>query len=684
MIDYGSLKKDLLEKGSELYDNKELSVASELLGELMDLQLDEESLKTAFFLYSDTKDTDIRKKLTKFTDEKIIERIELLKRLSNINVPETKKKILQLRHLFIELSDDLSVIFIKLAERLSRLKQCYKRKLPELSRIAEECLYLYSPIAHRLGIRKIYTEMEDIAFKVIYPDQYRKIYHRIEKKRPVYKKNLEDMSRQLIKILKENGINATIYSRVKKPYSIYRKIQNKGVSFDEIYDLLALRVITQKIDECYLSLGVVHSNWIPIAGRFRDWVTYPKPNGYRSIQTTIHTRKGHKYEIQIRTEEMHREAEFGSAAHWAYKEGISTKESWIMRLKEFLETDEYFDNPNELFNMFKTEFKRDYIHVLTPKGDIKTLPDGSTPVDFAFSVHTDLGYKLIGARINGRFAKLKTELRSGDVVDVITSNNAKPSLDWLSFVKTSRTRNKIMKWFNKHEREDKISEGKKTFDKLIKRYRNKLEGHIDSPDAKNNLSKLGVKTFDDLYFEIASKGIKASLPLLKKIYPKAFRKDIKSKISADKIRSGEQPRIKVEGMSGLETKLAKCCHPVKGEPIIAYVTKKSEVKIHSKNCKYLKKSSFDKDNFKKAEWIFDDSMQEVSIKVFGEDFNKMLKSSIDVAEDQKLPIISTNRFHAGVRGAGLIVKIQIKGIDELNKFTGKLQKANSIDILKVI
>lgn len=526
--------------------------------------------------------------------------------------------------------------------------------------------------------------MEDIAFMVLFPEDYSKIYHRIEKKRPIFLKNLEDMTKQIAKVLKDNGIEAKINSRVKKPYSIYRKLSNKNVTFDEIFDLMALRVITKKVDDCYLTLGAVHSHWIPIAGRFRDWVTYPKPNGYRSIQTTIHTRSGDKYEIQIRTDEMHREAEYGSAAHWAYKEGVATQDTWIMRLKEFLENDEYFDNPHKLFDLLKSEFKRDYIHVLTPKGDIKTLPEGSTPIDFAFAVHSDLGCKVTGASINGKFAKLKTELKSGDVVDIISSNNATPSLDWLSFVKTSRTRNKIMKWFNKHERENKIIEGKKTYDNLIKRYRNKVHDYLDGTDVKNNLLKLGVKSFDDLYFEISGKGIKPSLQLLKKIYPKAFKKDDdKSKLNKSINRASKEPKIEVEGMDGLVTKLSKCCNPVKGEPIIAYVTKKSEVKIHSKNCQYIKKGTFDKSNFKKAEWVFDDSMQEVSIKVFGDEFNKMLKSAIDAAEDLKLPIISTNRFNAGTRGSGLIMKISIKGIDDLNKYNSKLLNSKHIDKVKV-
>jgi guanosine-3',5'-bis(diphosphate) 3'-pyrophosphohydrolase len=675
MIDHQKEKQEFISKAGSFFEEKALTEASLLLDEIIELQLDLESMRTGFFLYADISHPFKRKELSELIGEKTVQRIELLKRLSGISVPETKKKILKLRQLFVELSDDLSVIFIKLAERLYRLKQCNREKNDSLKRLAEECLYLYAPIAHRLGIRKIYSEMEDISFKVLFPDDYNKIYNRIERKRPKFIKNLEDMTHQLLKVLKEHNIEAKIYSRVKKPYSIFRKLKNKNVTFDEIFDLMALRVITQKVDDCYLTLGVVHSHWIPIAGRFRDWVTYPKPNGYRSIQTTIHTRSGHKYEIQIRTEEMHREAEYGSAAHWAYKEGVVTQDTWIMRLKEFLENDEYFDDPYQLFDLLKSEFKRDFIHVLTPKGDIKTLPEGSTPIDFAFAVHTDLGYKVIGARVNGKFAKLKTELKSGDVVDILSSNNATPSLDWLSFVKTSRTRNKIMKWFNKHERENKIIEGKKTYDALIKRYRNKVQDYLDGSDVKNNLIKLGVRSFDDLYFEIAGKGIKASLQLLKKIYPKAFKKDeAKSQINKGKNKKDFEPKIKVEGMSGLVTKFAKCCNPVKGEPIIAYVTKKSEVKIHSKDCQYIKKGAFDTSNFKKAEWVFDDSMQEVSIKVFGDDFNKMMKTTVDAADDLKLPIISTNRFHAGARGDGLLIRIRIKGIEDLNRFNGKLLK----------
>ncbi len=711
------LNTNILKIGEEIYSQEKIRISNKIVEVVSSLNLDEESLKTAFLISADLSNENVRKKLYDKFGSDFVEKLELFDRISKVSVPDRKKKISSLRKLFIELTNDLSIIFIKLAERLVVLKEAeslseqnisnikqepvYLRRLifgenskrkeniaiPALKeQIAEECLYLYSPIAHRLGIRRIYTEMDDTAFKMLYPKEFKRLEKVVEKKRPVYEKKLYDMKMTLHNLFKKQGLNATIQQRVKRLYSIYLKIRNKGVSLDDIYDLMALRIITNKVENCYQALGIVHSQWIPIEGRFRDWITFPKPNGYRSIQTTIISRTGDKFEIQIRTEEMHREAEYGSAAHWAYKEGFSTADSWISRLKEFLENDEYFDNPYELNELLRSDQQRDHIHVLTPKGDIKTLPEGSTAIDFAFAIHTEVGYGTTGSRINGKFAKLKTPLKSGDVVEVITSKNPNPSRDWLDIVKTSKARSKILIWLKKNEQDQIIEEGKRLWEKFKKRYKDKLDEIDEEKSFKNHLPDIGFKSPEDFYSAAAIKSLKLKPSVIKKLYPSAFKKEIEHKPTPQGKKKEEQkaPGIEVEGMKFLKTKLAKCCHPVKGEPIIGYVTKNNEIKVHSKNCRYYQSGSLDDEKVREAKWLLSDSLQRTRVKVFGCEYDDIVDKIENISKEQKLNIVSLERIPTNNRSNGVLVDIEVKDINQLNLFTDKLRKMKDIDSAKAV
>ncbi len=528
--------------------------------------------------------------------------------------------------------------------------------------------------------------MEDIAFKYLYPDDYRRLKKAVENKAPELNKKLIEMKILIKQNLDKNSIPAQLQSRVKRLYSLFIKLHNKGTNLKEIYDLMALRVITDTIEHCYLTLGIVHRNWIPIEGRFRDWVAFPKPNGYRSIQTTILSRTGDKFEVQIRTREMHKEAEFGSAAHWAYKEGITAEISWIARLKEFLENDEYFNNPAELNELLKGEMKQDFIHVLTPKGEVKTLPEGSSPIDFAYSVHTDLGNKIIGARINGKYAKLKSTLRSGDIVEIITSNTGKPSRDWLNFVKTSKARTKISLWIKKNEKDEIIADGKRQWEKLKKRFKSRLENFDDDKIFKNNLSRTGYKSPDDFFSAIAINSLKCNPPLLKKIYPDAFKKEfIKKEKSSTKSRNSPLiPQIKIEDMKFIQTTLAKCCNPIKGEPIFAYITKNSEIKIHAKRCPYIKYDSLDNDRLKPAEWLDSTSMQKVNLNVTGYNYNKMFSALIDCATDSYVSILAIDKKQLNNELVLINSEIEIKDINHLQNFITKLKNYNCFESIKIL
>lgn len=676
-----NIKSELLDFSSAFYSEKQKKIASDVFDLLQELNLDELSTYAGFLMFSDLSNSLVVNSLSAKFGKIVLQKIELLQRLGNISFPDSKKQITILRKQFIEIADDLSIIFIKLAERLAALRFSETENSSELTKIADECLNLYSPIAHRLGLRVIYQQMDDIAFKYLFPEDYHKLFKAVQKRRDQLEKKLREMNADLALKLRENKIKASIQSRVKRLYSIYLKLKNKGVTFDDVFDLMALRIIVEKIEDCYFVLGIVHSSWVPIEGRFRDWVTYPKPNGYRSIQTTVLNRKGDKLEIQIRTQEMHRQAEFGSAAHWAYKEGeiVKDKTDWIARLKEFLETDEYFNNPYELQELLKSEQKRDFIHVLTPKGDIKTLRKDSTPIDFAYAIHTDLGSKVSGAKVNGKLTKLTTTLKSGDVVEIISSKNAKPSRDWLNYIKTQKARSKILIWLKKHENDQLVADGKRIWEKFKKQYRTKLGNNADEQSFKSNLSNIGFKSPEDFYSAISINSIKCSQTLLRKLYPLAFESKSSKKKINERDSISKPPQIKVEGMKGIETKISRCCNPIKGEPIIAYVTSKSEIKIHSANCPYISSPAFEKEKFKKAEWIASDSVQTTSVKVIGQDYNDMLNYIVDEASGRKIIVKSINKVKSNNKSICLLVEVEVKDIEQLRNFISKLEKSKFID-----
>lgn len=677
-------KEVLSEIAKEIYTNDTESLAKELYDQIISVRLDNKNALTGALSLADISKDNIKKLINEKFGKEIFDRVALLKRIAGIDVSEKGKHLNNLRKSFIQLSDDISIIIIKLAERLVQLRNADRWGHDNLLALSEESLYFYAPIAQMLGIRKIYQEMEDISFKNLYPEDFNQLDMLLNRNMGLYTSKLSEMRADLEKAIKDNKINARIQSRVKRPYSIYRKLVKQKITFDKIYDLLALRVITSSSEHCYLTLGVVHSKWMPIDGRFRDWITYPKSNGYRSIQTTVHTRSGDKFEIQIRTEEMHEEAEFGSSAHWAYKQGSGDSGgTWLRRLHDFLDNEEYFDNPFEFFDSLKSEMKRDYINVLTPKGKIISLPEGSSPIDYAFAVHTDLGYNVTGARINGRYAKLKTELKSGDVIEIISSNSATPSRDWLNIVKTSRARSKIVRWFKKNEKELFVIQGKNAWDKLKEQYKRKLQGHEDDQKFKKALASIGYSNNEDFYYAISSKAVKCSLYLLKKIYPDAFKKSLEVKKTSSGIEGRKRaPNIKVEGLSNLEIKLSKCCNPIKGEPIIAYITKKSEMKIHSKDCPYLKQSHLEPENFKKAEWMAGEFLQTVRFKLFGENYTKMLQAAADAADSDKITILSTGKLSLKGDNEGLAIEVEVKDISQLESFINRLKSSNAVESVK--
>ncbi len=668
-------------KANSILNETELQFADALLNELSAISLDERL--TALIFTSSIAELNDEKKLLilEYFGEEALNNTELFRRISNITLPSGEKRIQSLRKVFIELSDDLKIIILKLYERLLNLKIAFKNQDSSLLNLAEECLNLYSPIAHRLGIRQIYNQMEDIAFQVLYPEDFQKLDKAIEKRRTFFEAKLKEMANTLKTQMDASQIECDIQFRVKRPYSIFKKLINQNIELNQIYDLMALRVITNKIDNCYLGLGIVHRNWIPIEKRFRDWVTFPKPNGYRSIQTTVITNTGDKFEIQIRTNEMHKEAEYGTAAHWAYKEKVNTDANWISRLKEFLENDEYFNNPNALDELLKSEAKRSYIHILTPKGEVRTIPEGSTVLDFANTIHTDVFYHCVGARINGKFAKLKTELKTGDIVEISTNKNSKPSRDWLKVLKSPGAKSKLVQWLKKNESNQLIADGKRVWEKFKKANKHKISGFDDETVFKQNLIKTGYKNADDFFAAIGTNSLKTSSTLLRKLYPNAFEKKKEKAIKEKPTANADFIDVIVEGLSNIEVKLAKCCHPIKGEPIVAYVTQKSGIKIHNRDCSYVNDVA-EADRIKPAAWANSDNLQSAKVQIFGADYSKLLTAAVESAQSLKVIINNTTKVPNCNNFECIELTVQVKDIEHFSNFTKKLKNNVNIKSLK--
>jgi len=491
------------------------------------------------------------------------------------------------RKMIFSMSQDLRVILIKFADRLHNMRTIEYLPEQKSQRIALETLDVYAPLAHRLGIARLKWELEDLSFKTLKPDEYYSLEKKIKERREEREAYIDEISRPIKKGLKKNNINAEIHGRAKSFYSIYKKMRERNKSFEEIYDLLAIRVITKKIDDCYFALGLVHTLFTPVHERFKDFIATPKLNRYQSLHTTVVDSKGSKIEIQLRTEEMHKVAEYGIAAHWKYKERKNTEDeldrysSW---LREIIDWHKDTVDPEDYLEILKTDLFISEIFVFTPKGDLLKLPIGATPIDFAFSVHTDIGYHCIGAKVNSRIVPLDSALNNGDSVEIITSPQSKPSQDWLRFVKTSKAKSKIKLWFKKARNKEAIELGKKILKKIVKK--NSLQ--YSSGLLKKVAKKLGRKHIEQVYKEIGYGNI-----TLDKVEAVIAPKSSSEKISTTKsilgkkikkIKKDSQRGIRVQGMDHLLVSFARCCHPLPGDSIVGFISKGRGIVVHRRSC----------------------------------------------------------------------------------------------------
>jgi len=502
-----------------------------------------------------------------------------------------------IRKMFLAMADDIRVILIKLADRLHNMRTLRFHAPEKRKAIAQETLDIYAPLAARLGIYWIKTELEENSFKYLNPDEYARIELLVAKSRSEREQYIDTVRSTLLRKLEEANLKAEVLGRSKNFFSIYSKMKAQNLSFEQIYDLIAFRIILDTLPQCYEALGLIHSMWKPIDYKFKDYIGRPKPNMYQSLHTTVIGPVGERIEIQIRTWEMDRVAKSGIAAHWSYKEGrridenISQKFAWIQDLVENQET---FRDPGEFLENVRLDLFPDEVYVFTPKGDIRALPKGSTPVDFAYLIHTEVGHKCVGAKVNGQMVSLPYQLQTGDIIEIVTSKNHTPSKDWLKFVKTIKARSKIRQWVKTQEKERSISLGREMLDKAFRKERLSFTTLSKSEKMDEVVQALGVKTLDDLIANVGY-GKVTPLQVLRPFTVKPESPDSRESI-LEKLMSRvrkKKPRagVLVKGVEDILIKFGKCCQPVPGDPIIGYITQGYGVTVHRASCVNALRSS---------------------------------------------------------------------------------------------
>jgi GTP diphosphokinase / guanosine-3',5'-bis(diphosphate) 3'-diphosphatase len=584
---------------------------------LAGLQLDEATLAAAL-LHDVVEDTsvDLDEVKAEFGDE-IAQLVQGVTKLTRVQFQSREHAEAEnYRKLIIAMAEDLRVILIKLADRLHNLRTIeYLGKQKQLQK-ARETLEVYAPLAHRLGIHALKWELEDLAFQTLHPRKYEEIKQMVSERRADREEHVREAAMVLQKELDKVDIPAEISGRAKHFYSIYDKMAKKGREFNEIYDLTAMRVIAERggdegTRDCYGALGLIHSLWKPMPGRFKDYIAIPKFNGYRALHTTVIGPQGRPLEIQVRTREMHETAEFGVAAHWLYKRGKNQKDAeWVAWVKQLMDegtADEA--DPREFMKTFRTDLFDEEVHVFTPKGQVKTLPAGSTPIDFAYAVHTDVGHRTVGAKVNGRIVPLHYTLKNGDFVEILTAKQGRgPSRDWLSLAKSSRARNKIRQWFSRETRDEAEHKGRESLEQALKAQNLPFAKLRGSATLAQVIRETGFKKADDFYFALGSGKLQPGAIVNKvvqrlKTEQVADEAPVVTKAPKAQTVSGADMGVVVAGVGGeVLIRMAKCCTPVPGDPIVGYISLGKGITIHRDDCPNVKALRRSPERFTSVEW----------------------------------------------------------------------------------
>ena len=609
------------------------------------------------------------------------------------------------RKMLLAMADDIRVIIIKLADRLHNMRTLKYRKKEKQKKTAMETLDIYAPLAHRLGISKIKWELEDLSFRYMHEEEYYDLVKQVAEKRAEREIYIKNIIEEMYNKLEEAGIDSDIDGRPKHFFSIYKKMVNKNKSIEQIFDLTAIRVLVNTVKDCYEVLGIVHTIYKPIPGRFKDYIAMPKPNMYQSLHTTVIGPQGKTFEIQIRTFEMHRTAEYGIAAHWKYKEGDNNSEtkeknfeSKLVWLRDMLEFQKETADAEEFIEGFKIDLFTDEIFLFTPKGVVIDLPNGATPIDFAYRIHTDIGNKCVGAKVNGKIVPLDYKLKTGEIVEVLTSNNAKgPNIDWLNIAKSNQAKSKIRSWFKKSKKEENISKGKEVFEKELKKQGVHFADIAKGETYEKFVKRNNINCMDDLYALIGIGAISASSFIWKlkdenkskdeKVIEENTNKIIEENIFKAKRKTVDNTvGITVKGVDNIMIRFAKCCNPVPGDDIMGYITKGRGVSVHRADCGNLK-SLIMEDGAKVVDvsWGSSNGRAYIAeIQVKAEDIGELLTDIMGVISELNLQLNAVNAKSAKGRIAYVNIKVKIDSVDILKNLMRKIRHLKGvIDVYRV-
>ena len=674
---------------------------------LADLEMDKETI-AAGLLHDVVEDTAMTlEELTKEFNSEVAFLVDGVTKLTQLSWDKDKVEIQaeNLRKMFLAMAKDIRVIIVKLADRLHNMRTGQYWKPEKQKEKARETLEIYAPIADRLGISKIKIELDDLSFRFLKPDVYFDLVEKVNLRKDSREAFVQEIVDEVQKHMKEAEIEATVAGRVKHFFSIYKKMVNQNKTLDQIYDLFAVRILVDSVKDCYAALGVIHEMYKPIPGRFKDYIAMPKPNMYQSLHTTLIGNTGQPFEIQIRTYDMHRTAEYGIAAHWKYKESGSGKiaagdeEAKLSWLRQILEWQRDTDDSKEFLSMVKGDLDlfSDSVYCFTPTGDVKTLPSGSTPIDFAYSIHSAVGNKMVGARVNGKLVNIDYVIQNGDQIDIITSQNSKgPSRDWLSLVKSTQAKNKINQWFKNELKEDNIVRGRELIDRYCK-----AKGinypDINKPEFQEKvMTRYAFKDWDSVLASIGHGGLKEGQVINKMLEEQAKKKkkeitdktvldtlsesEVKVPVSPKKSKSG----IVVKGVHDLSVRFSRCCSPVPGDEIVGFVTRGRGVSIHRTDCiNIINLPEDERVRLMDAEWQQPESDEgkekySTEIQIYANNRIGMFVDISKVFTERQIDITSMNVRTSKQGKATIVMTFETHGVDELNRLIDKLRQIEGV------
>ena len=676
---------------------------------LADLEMDKETI-VAGMLHDVVEDTTMTlDEISAEFGEEVALLVDGVTKLGQLNYSKDKLEAQaeNLRKMFLAMAKDIRVIIVKLADRLHNMRTMEFMTPAKQKEKSRETMDIYAPIAQRLGISKIKTELDDLSLKYYQPEVYNQLVHDLNARKTEREEFVQQIVAEVSKHMKNADIEAKVYGRVKHFFSIYKKMVNQNKTLDQVYDLFAVRIIVDSVKDCYAALGVIHEMYTPIPGRFKDYIAMPKANMYQSLHTTLIGPSGQPFEIQIRTEEMHKTAEYGIAAHWKYKEtggsntkGLNTQEEKLNWLRQILEWQRDMSDNREFLSLLKGDldlFQED-VYCFTPNGDVKNLPNGSTPVDFAYAIHSAVGNKMVGARVNGKLVNIDYKIQNGDRIEILTSQNSKgPSRDWLNIVKSTQAKSKINSWFKKEYKEDNIIRGKDLISAYCKSKGINLPDIIKPKYQQIVQKKYGFRDWDAVLAAIGHGGLKEGQVVnrLLEEYEKEHKKEITDENILEKISESNKQRVHiaksksgivVKGINDMAVRFSKCCNPVPGDEIVGFVTRGRGMSIHRTDCiNIINLSDVERSRLITAEWE-DNDLEEggqylAELKIFADDRRGLLLDVSKVFTEEKIDVKSMNTRTSKKGTATMEMGFVVHGREELNRVIGKLRQIeNVIDI----